>query len=70
MEDLHQDLPWENMVGNRDPNVDDQEVTFLRGGGNPQDNHFNPLLPPNQVEGRNPQDNLFYPLPALNPMKT
>ena len=25
--------PWGNPVGNRDPDVDDQEVTFLRGGG-------------------------------------
>ena len=25
--------PWENQVGNGDPKVDDQEVTFLRGGG-------------------------------------
>ena len=24
--------PWGNLVGNRDPDVDDQEVTFLRGG--------------------------------------
>ena len=38
-------------------------------GGNPQDNHFDPLLPLNQMEGGNPEDNLFDPLPALNLMK-
>ena len=26
-------VPWGNPVGNGDPDVDDQEVTFLRGGG-------------------------------------
>ena len=26
-------MPWGNPVGNRDPKTDDQEVTFLRGGG-------------------------------------
>ena len=63
MEDLHQEVtlhelnahprsppsrPWENPLGNRNPNQDDQEVTFLRGGGwalldnpKPQDNHSN-----------------------------
>ena len=25
--------PWGNLVGNRNPSEDDQEVTFLRGGG-------------------------------------
>ena len=25
--------PWGNPVGNEDPDVDDQDVTFLRGGG-------------------------------------
>ena len=24
---------WENPMGNEDPDVDDWEVTFLRGGG-------------------------------------
>ena len=40
-------IPWGNPVGNRDPDVDDWEVTFLRGeGGNPQDNHFDPCSHP------------------------
>ena len=26
-------MPWEHPAGSRDPNADDQEVTFPRGGG-------------------------------------
>ena len=48
MEDLHQEValcelnapcrnpppvPWGNPVGNEDPNLDDQELTFLSRGG-------------------------------------
>ena len=61
---------WENPVGNEDPNVDDQEVNFLRvEGGNPQDNYFDPLLPLNQRDCGNPEDNLFDPLSLLSPVK-
>ena len=28
--------PWGNPVGNGDPNVDDQEVTYPRGGWEPR----------------------------------
>ena len=44
--------------------------SFWEGeGGNPQDNHFNPLLPLNQMEGGNPKDNHLDPLPPLKLMK-
>ena len=36
--------PWGHPVGNGDPDVVDQEVTFLGGGGFPWSNHFD-LLP-------------------------
>ena len=38
--------PWGNPMGNGDPDVDDQEVTFLRGGGLvPQEPPFQSLAP-------------------------
>ena len=40
--------PWENPVGNRNPDVDDQEVTFLRGRG--WEPRGQPLLPPTPTQ--------------------
>ena len=64
MEDLHQEItlcelnppprsppptPWGNPVGSRDPDADDQEVTFLRGGGWVPPGQ--PSQPPTQLDG-------------------
>ena len=57
-------------MGHGDPSVDDQKVTFPRGGGRkPTMQPLHPLLPLNEMEGGNPEDNLFDPLPLLNLMK-
>ena len=62
--------PWGNPVGSGDLNVDDQVVTFPRGGGwEPVGQPLQPLLPHNQVEGGNTKGNLFTPQQPLNPMK-
>ena len=59
-----------NPVRNSDPDVDNQEVTFPRGGGwEPRGQHFHPLLTYNQVEGGNPEDSLLTPQHLLNPMR-
>ena len=41
----------------------------MREGGDPEDSHFDPLLPPNQMKGENPEDNPFDPLLPPNQMK-
>ena len=38
-------------------------------GGNPEDNHFDHLLPPNQMKDGNPEDNHIDPLLPPNQMK-
>ena len=60
--------PLGNPVGNRHPNSDDQEVTFLRGeGGFPQDQPFQPAgtAQPDRGVG-SPSDNLLNPQLPLN----
>ena len=39
--------PLGNPVGNGDPMWMTRRSPFQEGGGNPEDNHFDPLLPPN-----------------------
>ena len=84
MEDLHWEVtlrelnapsrdppptPWGNPEGNGDPDVDDWEVTFLRGeGGNPEDNHFHPCSPTTRWKVGT-QDNLLGPQHLLNLMR-
>ena len=71
MEDLHQEvalhelnaspsspppMPWGNQAGNGDPDADDQEVTFPRGGGwIPLGQPFQPPAPPQPDGGWAPQ---------------
>ena len=54
--------PHRNSARNGDPDADDQEVTFLRGGGwVPQDNPSNLLLPHSQMEDGLHRDHLLNP---------
>ena len=42
---------WRTLAGDRDSNVDDEEVTFLGGrGGNAEDSHLTPTAPPQSEE--------------------
>ena len=55
-------MPLGNPAGSGDPDMDDQEVTFLRGkGGFPWDNHSNILLPHSQMEDGLHRDHLLNP---------
>ena len=57
-------------MGNGDPDVDDQEVIFLRGeGGFPQSNHFNLMPLHYQMEGGNLGDNLLTSQHLFNLMR-
>ena len=61
----HPPIPWGNPVGNGDPNTDDQEVTFLRGGGwVPVGQPFQPLAPTKPDGGGFPWDSLLNPCPT------
>ena len=49
-------------MGNGDPDVDDLEITFLRGGGwVPLSNHFDLLPLHNQMKNGRLEDNLLTP---------
>ena len=59
--------PWGNPVGNRDPDVDDQEVTFPRGGGwFLWSTHFDLLPLHNQMEGE-PGGQPLHPQASIQP---
>ena len=65
----HPPTPWGNPVGNGDPDVDDQEVTFLKGGWVPPEQPFWSPAPGQPDGGWEPRGQPPHPPVPVQPKK-